>query len=966
MAEKKFEHGDLSFNITNEHMATISLAHKRPYDGRVNNLINAAREVRKQSLFGNVNLEELARSYPFIPFKYQIENVKAMLNRFEGRGVFGDQVGLGKTVEALMTVHAMFECGAIRNALIVVPSNVEHGWREEIAHKFPEVFELVETDVSDGKKVSADESEDERGEEDKLRRLIGQIKRDNARAAAKAVTNGKNRQKCRLYFITERELKNRQGAIFDSRERKKFIDALREEPSYDKEELDSFERDVNLINPASAGFPLMEYLKRYGWAENGIFDEEYFDEKNPKPIGVLTAPTLYIYERVLEILKKLIKKMETDPRYTRVRNTRGFQDKISMARDIEVEVAERLELYTRYAEEETELAELFDDSAPRIIDLLVIDEVHAFYRNSNEETVGSLFEEEHKGIVEMLADINKKYCVLMSATPLRQNLEDVFDLLYIADKSRFGSTREEAEEYFYGTVCGLQQYKGNYEWSQIPFKLNLMLSDKVKTKAFFGLINNYFTRRRIKDVSLHMKGELEPNSATYNAELMGCIGEICNGVEPAVREKLRKSIISNICEEAALICMQYYNASDSDAIRNEINAIRNWFTGKTTLDPEAMKKLRAAVSRTFSAMSDDPKYTVEQRRRFHSCVDWRRQGKIGIGVRLCAQDGEEIKESTVALIETLQTFSDKLDELFYQDDKLYDLLKENRFVLDRIRAENGLLEKSGSRMKDEEAIQEIYKRLSDIRFRVENDAFLCYVSRNTKRNYRFQIVQELRENIFEGRSVVNVRSDTTSVSNITAKAHNRILVLHQGCQAGINLQQYSMFIFAQMDSQGKYLQEPVDIEQWVGRIHRTGQVKKCAIVTMITTYMDGDAKGLSREFLEWYYGVMADKKGMDLYGNTTPDVALLQPIVTDMVGSYLTEESKKSKTAFENARRLTKLSKPGAELCSLRFSQLLELCYFYDIQTGKENAKDYVVTTIHRLLEKNKEFGKPADSVADN
>ena len=59
-----------------------------------------------------------------------------MLGKFEGRGVFGDQVGLGKTLEALMTADVMFRCATIKNCVIVTTKSTIHQWRNECNIKF--------------------------------------------------------------------------------------------------------------------------------------------------------------------------------------------------------------------------------------------------------------------------------------------------------------------------------------------------------------------------------------------------------------------------------------------------------------------------------------------------------------------------------------------------------------------------------------------------------------------------------------------------------------------------------------------------------------------------------------------------------------------------------------------------------------------------------------------------------------
>lgn len=974
MNEKKFTYSNngciFQFNISNENMATINLHGGRTYTPQTHNLIENLRRVRKQPLFGNIvsdnALEELTNSYPFRPFKYQVENVKAMLNRFEGKGVFGDQVGLGKTVEALMTAHAMFKSGAIRNALIVVPGNVERGWREEIARKFPDVFDVAEQDSKD--------------DDDKLKRLVARIQEDN-RKALRGNYGDRTEAKCRLYFLTELELKRKQGKILELQGKEEYINTLKENNSYDAEELADLKSELEALNPTAGNFKLIEILKRYGWVEDSekIWDEDVNSVDELPVLGLLSDPSIPVYKKVVEVLEGLLERWRNNPAYARYRDQRGFINKLDTTEKIKEQLSAALKECEDFVNNnvDAEITELFNNPQHPMIDLLIVDEVHAFYSNSDDSEDDQI-DDGRRDMVELLADISKKYCVLMSATPLRQNLEDVFDLLYIVDKKRFGATRAEAEEYFYGTVCGLtapdntepDEDGDERKWDKVPFKLSQMFSadpqkggnDRVyeRTMAFFGLINNYFTRKRIKDVTADMTGILNATDLRiYAKELASHINQFSADVTPDNRN-LRESILSGIKAETELICNQYYGANKQDVIVKEVGMIMGCARNgdSADLNEEQLAKLKAAACRTFSGMSEDGRYSVDQRRAFHSLVDWSRQKKMGFGLRATSLDGEQIDKSTLGTMEKLRTLADDMADVFTAANpkEIEKFFEENHFVFNRPQVETA---ESYETLRDPVTGETILeKMIQESQFREKDDALLCYVSRDTKHNYRGRIVMGLRQE-YENRSVVNVASDIGSITHVTAKDHNRVVILHQGCQAGINLQQYCTFIFAQMDSQGKSLQEPVDVEQWVGRIHRTGQVKECLVITVISTFMSGNAKNISPEFLEWYYGVLADKDGLDLYGNSTPDVALLQPIVTDLLGNYLeTISNGKDAKTFAEARAQAKLSDEKAKLKSLKFSQLLELCFVYDSVKGNRVLKTKVEEMIRDLLRKNKALGK--------
>lgn len=104
---------------------------------RYRDLFEAAREVRKIDDFRELRIPY----YPsFSPFEYQREAVLRMLGRFRGKGIFGDQVGLGKTIEVGMTVAEYAVRGAIRNVLLLCPRKLDFQWAQEVKDKFSAHF----------------------------------------------------------------------------------------------------------------------------------------------------------------------------------------------------------------------------------------------------------------------------------------------------------------------------------------------------------------------------------------------------------------------------------------------------------------------------------------------------------------------------------------------------------------------------------------------------------------------------------------------------------------------------------------------------------------------------------------------------------------------------------------------------------------------------------------------------------
>jgi len=77
-------------------------------------------------------------------FWYQEETVKKVMKGFRGRALLADEVGLGKTIEALMILKEYILRGMVKSTLILVPSPLINQWSEELATKFQLDFSSTE------------------------------------------------------------------------------------------------------------------------------------------------------------------------------------------------------------------------------------------------------------------------------------------------------------------------------------------------------------------------------------------------------------------------------------------------------------------------------------------------------------------------------------------------------------------------------------------------------------------------------------------------------------------------------------------------------------------------------------------------------------------------------------------------------------------------------------------------------
>jgi SNF2 family DNA or RNA helicase len=82
------------------------------------------------------NLICISRLQGVRSFWYQEETVRKVMKSFRGRALLADEVGLGKTIEALMILKEYILRGMVKSALILVPSPLVSQWSDELAAKF--------------------------------------------------------------------------------------------------------------------------------------------------------------------------------------------------------------------------------------------------------------------------------------------------------------------------------------------------------------------------------------------------------------------------------------------------------------------------------------------------------------------------------------------------------------------------------------------------------------------------------------------------------------------------------------------------------------------------------------------------------------------------------------------------------------------------------------------------------------
>ena len=619
-------------------------------------MIESSRAVRRQHLFPQWEtigfLKKLAAEYPFVPFDYQYENVRIMLNRFEGKGVFGESVGLGKTVQALMTAHAMFVSGAIRSALIVVPAKTVGHWISEIKSKFPSpILHLCNHGI------------------ESLDTVMRRMRDDDA------ADKGGNR----VYIVTEDQMKSNTRAFSRAAQDKEYIAVVDGELSESyKNLLQLEEKCFKLIEEAlppktkndrywdisDQNLRPSRVLARHGWGRSAIEHFSLMGNSGEYKSACLLSGTLTKakYDKLIDILEKAAERYRSSDINVPERRAEA-EEKWRDAQKVLEELKRG-----REAREES-LKRIEKEGMPSKVDLLIVDEVHAFY-----EGAGDRIGKSRDDAVSLLAErIEKKYCVLMSATPVRNSLDDIFDLVYIVDPKRLrkdGESRDQARRNFYENICGIENVHRQNKLFHMIYK------NPETRRKFFGVVANFFTRDRIADAEADMRGEGAAffRDLDEDAQTLLVTGRD-RGARALELPFLPRGLFAN--EKASpwerirdTCTVMFQQAGKTSQATTEAEEYVNYWYGTQTpddLNEELSSQVKDAVDAVMITYAENTALPNDVRRRAHRLVDWRRREKEGIAIALT--DGESIPCTSEGMQRILKQISQYLSKMNDNDER---------------------------------------------------------------------------------------------------------------------------------------------------------------------------------------------------------------------------------------------------------------------------------------------------------
>lgn len=1021
-------YSELFFESPDSHTTSIDFHDYSTY----HNLVDAAVNVKKQPIFSDYGDIE---SYPcFKPFKYQLDSVRTMLTRFEGRGIFGDQVGLGKTIQALITADVMARCGAIRNAVIVANEHIIGQWRKECETKFrlkdnSYIFDLHPSKESQKNSYTLDE-------------LIDKLKEDGVTQSNENNTSSG----LKVYFLSTEKLKKDDSI----RKLKEAKEALELEAELYKNWVTPFDESFVALNAdlskercisklyKIANRLISEYNK--AWAEDiRMIRRNLVDNYE----GIVTG---YKYDKDGECVYTDGECVwdHTLPKWSIIESNKRHGENLEAYKDVNgfffsdiinynnklEEIRERCVALEERLEKIKKNAEFYKD---RLIDLIIFDEVQdlliSFSKKDklNKETSEELSLEEQKTIhknadnnrliQDFIASIQKKYAILISATPIRDDLDDIFNLLYMVDKTRLGDTIEEAKKRFYEGYC-------DGYWS-----LSDMANAEDPKKAFSnlnGLINSRFTRKRLYDtdvlecmcrqcatsdeineakelgrdnfggikfrtlvevVSLAYK-LLHPEKDTDSDSLIGeilskkdflfkdyfaedeyetelpdddyllIVKEISRRIDKLKNIAVNKENVDlkeyvncndieiNICERflaAYDTLVEYESLEDDDNVKVLNRSMPKKDAVKYMLDK--CNTYCSFINKGLLDLFNNSLYSFDKGTNLRypylsDFIDRRRPPKKGVSIDCDSVDTKLDFISTSFTITENEELPDVMRKFYLttmglNNDDVVKSLQQNKVLL--FEKDNHLRRDIYKLIRDPDESVILGKRFGDKRRVYVNlptkteeldeigytsDEYLdiCYYDakgrnseackekyseiidkwdNNEDLTYEEQLLisrwhpdKETGIPSLEG-TYANKSLDWFKDLDPSAENWNSVYLMNQSQIAGTNMEAANVMVIAQLDffkdKTLRYL-DPLEFEQLIGRISRTGQTEECIVYTCLYNGLRENelenfnssiltSETYDQQFNELYYDILSDKEGFDLFGKCNTEVDFVVPVV---------------------------------------------------------------------------------------
>lgn len=744
-------------------------------------LVDVARTVRGMSVFSGYSTPVYGS---IRPFHYQETAVQSMLIDFEGRGVFGDQVGLGKTIEALMTAHIMFRQREIRNMLIVCPSNLVEQWTSEITSKFRDVDGECVFDIKLKK--------DNRGNWS-LRNSVKELK-ERILEAGDDIPD-----KLPVFILSTTSLTS-PANMKAEKELAQQLEALQNELSLEQNVLESLQnKRVRACDRTNmTAFEREEYDRAVGLAE-------------------LTGKSI-------------------DETYGRLK---------TLNEDIRTQEEKIGELRKQY--EGLKQGSLWEIP----LDLLIVDEADTVVSGAVSKKLAGKDVEKADLLLKSLTNLRKKYCILVSATPLRAQLQDIYYLIKIVDENRFSSL-----ESFYS-------YVGADSLAELVQNEELL-------KRLNGLINTMFTRARMHDKHV---------SESYPPEA-GC-----------TITRVVSALLGNMQDAKLIWSHPDYPGLSDDQIKQRLEDLRGFVERSIRIYCEsgAVEFRQDFVSRIYNVIcnSDGPSqvtagsvnsyiktvmrglrdYYFERHDVFiHRYIDWSRQAKDGFCYNIEGSDELQNQKILASLGNAergkgkVVIFEGKTGSSKTKKDEPADPKTNNRLALYEQLCACFPKRKIFADINDPTFWKRVGGKIDTSDVDDYEDEF--YDDESPKGAPDPEDTKE-----YKAFKRWNIRE----FSRPDPEYADAIYLIDQTRREGTNLNCASRLIVCQITSGKGDLLDPLRFEQIIGRLNRVGQMENI----VIDVYVDNDKE-------QALYNLYADEEGLDMVRLGKPEVSFVVPIVTEV------------------------------------------------------------------------------------
>ena len=142
---KEFEGVEINESFSDDDLDMLDKFDKKEFESSdLFDLKISGEEISQENEIQKLICENIIRKNLEYKLQFQTDGALKILRDLNGTALLSDEVGLGKTITAGITLKECIMRGFVSNVLILTPPSLVNQWREELKEKFELDFKIIE------------------------------------------------------------------------------------------------------------------------------------------------------------------------------------------------------------------------------------------------------------------------------------------------------------------------------------------------------------------------------------------------------------------------------------------------------------------------------------------------------------------------------------------------------------------------------------------------------------------------------------------------------------------------------------------------------------------------------------------------------------------------------------------------------------------------------------------------------